>query len=336
MGLNLATSIAFANGGVVVGQAPHMLFFKDTNGDDKADERKILFTGWPRNDTHGTISNLRYGLRQPGLGLGRLQRLPRHGRHDDVSIAATDSARATSVSRRTFRRSITSRARATTRGASRSPKTATSSARRRTAGRATSCTSRCATTAAWRRRRRCCRPSPTGWTSSRSARSSRSTSSACTRRARRTRSTRRVRSPRSTGTEIAFVAEPTAHVIGMFELSDERLELPREEPLELHGEPRRVGGAGAGEGRSRRRGLGLRLLHAGRAAQPDAAEHVGDVLQTGAGQGVRDAEPRQAARPHLPHRATTARRAHAPMRLDNATPAQLVARARATTTCSGA
>jgi hypothetical protein len=61
-GLNLATSIAFANGGVVVGQAPHMLFFKDTNGDDKADERKILFTGFPRNDTHGSISNLRYGV----------------------------------------------------------------------------------------------------------------------------------------------------------------------------------------------------------------------------------------------------------------------------------
>ncbi|HEV8599712.1 MAG TPA: PVC-type heme-binding CxxCH protein [Gemmatimonadales bacterium] len=61
-GLNLATSLAFANGGLVVGQAPHMLFFKDTNGDDKADEKQILFTGFPRGDTHGTISNLRYGF----------------------------------------------------------------------------------------------------------------------------------------------------------------------------------------------------------------------------------------------------------------------------------
>jgi len=61
-GLNLATSIAFADGGVIVGQAPHMLYFRDTNGDDKADERKILFTGFPRGDTHGTISNLRYGF----------------------------------------------------------------------------------------------------------------------------------------------------------------------------------------------------------------------------------------------------------------------------------
>jgi putative membrane-bound dehydrogenase-like protein len=61
-GLNLATSIAFANGGVIVGQAPHMLFFRDTNGDDRSDERRILFTGFPRGDTHGTISNLRYGF----------------------------------------------------------------------------------------------------------------------------------------------------------------------------------------------------------------------------------------------------------------------------------
>jgi putative membrane-bound dehydrogenase-like protein len=61
-GLNLATSLAFANGGLVVGQAPHMLFFRDANGDDRADERTILFSGWPRTDTHGSISNLRYGF----------------------------------------------------------------------------------------------------------------------------------------------------------------------------------------------------------------------------------------------------------------------------------
>jgi putative membrane-bound dehydrogenase-like protein len=61
-GLNLATSLTFANGGLVVGQAPHMLFFRDTNGDDVADERKVLFSGWPRSDTHGAISNLRYGF----------------------------------------------------------------------------------------------------------------------------------------------------------------------------------------------------------------------------------------------------------------------------------
>ena len=61
-GLNLATSLTFANGGLVVAQAPHMLFFKDTDGDDVSDERRVLFSGFPRGDTHGTVSNLRLGF----------------------------------------------------------------------------------------------------------------------------------------------------------------------------------------------------------------------------------------------------------------------------------
>jgi hypothetical protein len=61
-GMNLATSLVLANGGVIVGQAPHMLFFQDTNGDDVADVREVLFTGFPRRDTHGTISNMRWGF----------------------------------------------------------------------------------------------------------------------------------------------------------------------------------------------------------------------------------------------------------------------------------
>jgi len=67
-GLNLATSLVLANGGVIVGQAPHMLFFKDTTGDDVADVRTLLFTGWNRSDTHGAISNLRYGFDNQILG----------------------------------------------------------------------------------------------------------------------------------------------------------------------------------------------------------------------------------------------------------------------------
>jgi uncharacterized protein len=60
--MNLATSLVLANGGVYVGQAPHMLFFPDANKDDRADSRKVVFTGFPRNDTHGTISNMRMGF----------------------------------------------------------------------------------------------------------------------------------------------------------------------------------------------------------------------------------------------------------------------------------
>ena len=60
--LSIPTSLAFANGGVVVFQAPDTLSLRDTNGDDVADERKVLFTGWKTNDTHAGPSNLQYGL----------------------------------------------------------------------------------------------------------------------------------------------------------------------------------------------------------------------------------------------------------------------------------
>jgi len=59
--LSIPTSLTFARGGVIVHQAPHTLFLKDTDGDDKADVREILFTGWSTSDTHAGPSNLRYG-----------------------------------------------------------------------------------------------------------------------------------------------------------------------------------------------------------------------------------------------------------------------------------
>jgi uncharacterized protein len=61
-GLNVPTSIVFANGGVIVAHAPDFLFFMDTNGDDRADVRQVLNSGWGVTDTHAGPSNLRYGL----------------------------------------------------------------------------------------------------------------------------------------------------------------------------------------------------------------------------------------------------------------------------------
>ena len=60
--LNIPTSMVFANGGVVVAMAPHLVFLKDTNGDDKADVRENIMTGWEKNDTHFGPSNLQYGF----------------------------------------------------------------------------------------------------------------------------------------------------------------------------------------------------------------------------------------------------------------------------------
>ncbi|GAA4416239.1 hypothetical protein GCM10023187_47550 [Nibrella viscosa] len=61
-GLSIPTGMVAYNGGLIVSQAPHMLYLKDTNGDEKADEKKILFTGFGTFDTHAGPSNLHYGF----------------------------------------------------------------------------------------------------------------------------------------------------------------------------------------------------------------------------------------------------------------------------------
>jgi len=61
-GLNIPTSFTFVNGGILVAQAPHFLFLKDEDGDDKADVREVVIDGWGTFDTHAGPSNLKYGL----------------------------------------------------------------------------------------------------------------------------------------------------------------------------------------------------------------------------------------------------------------------------------
>lgn len=61
-GLNIPTSLVFANGGVIVSMAPDFIFMKDTDGDDKADVFETIMTGWGKSDTHAGPSNLMYGF----------------------------------------------------------------------------------------------------------------------------------------------------------------------------------------------------------------------------------------------------------------------------------
>ena len=61
-GLNIPTSLTFSRGGIIVAHVPDFLFLKDTDGDDKADVREVLNTGWGTGDTHAGPSNLRYGF----------------------------------------------------------------------------------------------------------------------------------------------------------------------------------------------------------------------------------------------------------------------------------
>ncbi len=60
--LSIPTGFVFANGGLIVVQAPDTLLLQDTDGDDKADVRKVLFTGWGTGDTHAGPSSIRWGF----------------------------------------------------------------------------------------------------------------------------------------------------------------------------------------------------------------------------------------------------------------------------------
>lgn len=60
-GLNIPTGLVFTNGGIIVSQPPKFLFLKDTDGDDVADLKQEILTGWGIGDTHAQASNLHYG-----------------------------------------------------------------------------------------------------------------------------------------------------------------------------------------------------------------------------------------------------------------------------------
>jgi putative membrane-bound dehydrogenase-like protein len=60
--LSIATSVTFYRGGAIVQNGRETIYLKDTDGDDRADERTTLISGWNMNDTHGEVSNFQYGL----------------------------------------------------------------------------------------------------------------------------------------------------------------------------------------------------------------------------------------------------------------------------------
>ena len=61
-GLNLATGLAFGNGGVYVLQAPFLLFYPDRNGDDVPDgDPEVLLSGFGMEDAHSVANSLTWG-----------------------------------------------------------------------------------------------------------------------------------------------------------------------------------------------------------------------------------------------------------------------------------
>ncbi len=60
-GLELVTGLVFYKDGVIVTQAPDILWLRDTDGDGKADKVETLYTGLGTGDTHAVINNPRMG-----------------------------------------------------------------------------------------------------------------------------------------------------------------------------------------------------------------------------------------------------------------------------------
>ena len=59
----MATAVACWDGGVYVGSAPDLLYLKDTDGDGKADVRRVVFTGFGSDQAgEGMLNSFRWGL----------------------------------------------------------------------------------------------------------------------------------------------------------------------------------------------------------------------------------------------------------------------------------
>jgi putative heme-binding domain-containing protein len=60
-GLHIPLGLELGNGGVYVGAADELLFLRDTDGDGKADERRVIFSGFGTGDTHQTLNSFAWG-----------------------------------------------------------------------------------------------------------------------------------------------------------------------------------------------------------------------------------------------------------------------------------
>ena len=60
-GLNLASAILCGDDGIYIGQQPHLIHFRDADGDDKPDAWRVVLTGFGREDTHELVNSFCWG-----------------------------------------------------------------------------------------------------------------------------------------------------------------------------------------------------------------------------------------------------------------------------------
>ncbi|HEX7446327.1 MAG TPA: PVC-type heme-binding CxxCH protein [Pirellulales bacterium] len=61
-GLSWPTAVVCYGGGVFVADAPDIWYFKDTDGDGQADERRLVFTGFGKINVQGLLNSFAWGL----------------------------------------------------------------------------------------------------------------------------------------------------------------------------------------------------------------------------------------------------------------------------------
>jgi putative membrane-bound dehydrogenase-like protein len=61
-GLRFPTGVLPWRGGLVVANAPDIVYFEDTNGDGKADRQRVLYTGFGLDNIQGLVNSLQWGL----------------------------------------------------------------------------------------------------------------------------------------------------------------------------------------------------------------------------------------------------------------------------------
>ncbi len=59
--LSWPTAVTCYDGGVFVGNSSDILYLKDTNGDGVADERRVVFTGFSRDNVQGLLNSFHWG-----------------------------------------------------------------------------------------------------------------------------------------------------------------------------------------------------------------------------------------------------------------------------------
>jgi putative heme-binding domain-containing protein len=94
-GLNIPIGVLPIQGGALVYSIPHVYRLLDTDGDDKADRREVLYSKFGSDDTHGMISSLTWGF-DGWVYAG-------HGFRNTSTVRGADGSSITMQSGNTFR-----------------------------------------------------------------------------------------------------------------------------------------------------------------------------------------------------------------------------------------